>query len=153
MATIINLSLWVIIIVIVNMLCYNRYQVWRYTLTSCMGAINGSEACLSSSHHSWLYITSCGSSQDSIPCWLRGWTGFIFFTMAHRVHQLGLFIRYMYLLLSYSLKRQLTLSSCVGNLIQPIRSTTQIWVVTRHQYGISALLGRVVRSWIKITQG
>ena len=31
--------------------------------------------------------------------------------------------------------------SCrVGNLIQPIRSTTQIWVVTRHQYGISALV-------------
>ena len=33
--------------------------------------------------------------------------------------------------------------SCrVGNLIQPIRSTTQIWVVTRHQYGISALLSQ-----------
>ena len=31
--------------------------------------------------------------------------------------------------------------SCrVGNLIQPIRSTTQIWVVTRNQYGISALV-------------
>ena len=31
--------------------------------------------------------------------------------------------------------------SCrVGNLIQPIRSTTQIWVVTCHQYGISALV-------------
>ena len=31
--------------------------------------------------------------------------------------------------------------SCrVGNLIQPIRSTTQIWVVMRHQYGISALV-------------
>ena len=30
--------------------------------------------------------------------------------------------------------------SCrVGNLIEPIRSTTQIRVVTRHQYGISAL--------------
>ena len=29
-------------------------------------------------------------------------------------------------------------SCCVGNLIQPIKSTTQIWVVTRHQYGISA---------------
>ena len=27
-----------------------------------------------------------------------------------------------------------------GNLPQPIRSTTQIWVVTRHQYGISALV-------------
>ena len=31
--------------------------------------------------------------------------------------------------------------SCyVGNLLQPTRSTTQIWVVTRHQYGISALV-------------
>ena len=28
----------------------------------------------------------------------------------------------------------------LGNLLQPIRSTTQIWVVTRHQYGISALV-------------
>ena len=28
----------------------------------------------------------------------------------------------------------------VGNLIQPIRSTTQIWVVTRPQYGISAVV-------------
>ena len=28
----------------------------------------------------------------------------------------------------------------VGNLIQPIRSTTQISVVTRHHYGISALV-------------
>ena len=27
-----------------------------------------------------------------------------------------------------------------GNLLQPIRSTAQIWVVTRHQYGISALV-------------
>ena len=33
--------------------------------------------------------------------------------------------------------------SCrVVNLIQPIRSTTQIWVVTRHQYGISALVSQ-----------
>ena len=33
--------------------------------------------------------------------------------------------------------------SCgVGNLFQPIRSTTQIWIVTRHQYGISALLSQ-----------
>ena len=33
--------------------------------------------------------------------------------------------------------------SChVGNLIQPIRRTTQIWVVTRHQYGISALVSQ-----------
>ena len=31
-------------------------------------------------------------------------------------------------------------SSCVENLIQQIRSTTQIWVVTCHQYGISALV-------------
>ena len=31
--------------------------------------------------------------------------------------------------------------SChVGNLLQPIRSTTQIWVVTHHQYGISVLV-------------
>ena len=27
-----------------------------------------------------------------------------------------------------------------GKLLQPIRSTTQIWVVTRHQYGISAVV-------------
>ena len=26
----------------------------------------------------------------------------------------------------------------MGNLIEPIRSTTQIWVVTRNQYGIAA---------------
>ena len=33
--------------------------------------------------------------------------------------------------------------SCrVGNLIQPIRRTTQIWVVTRHQYGISAVMSK-----------
>ena len=33
--------------------------------------------------------------------------------------------------------------SCrVGNLIQPIRSTTQIWVVMRHQNGISALVSQ-----------
>ena len=33
--------------------------------------------------------------------------------------------------------------SChVGNLFQPIRSTTQIWEVTRHQYGISALVSQ-----------
>ena len=30
----------------------------------------------------------------------------------------------------------------LGNLIQPIRSTTQIWVVTRHQDGISALVSQ-----------
>ena len=28
------------------------------------------------------------------------------------------------------------------NLIKPIRSTTQIWVVTRRQYGISALVSQ-----------
>ena len=33
-------------------------------------------------------------------------------------------------------------SSRMRNLIQPIRSTTQIWVVTRHQYGISALVSQ-----------
>ena len=34
--------------------------------------------------------------------------------------------------------------SCrVGNLIQPIRATTQIWAVTRHQYGISALVSQM----------
>ena len=33
--------------------------------------------------------------------------------------------------------------SCrMGNLIQPIKSTTQICVVTRHQYGISALVSQ-----------
>ena len=30
-----------------------------------------------------------------------------------------------------------------GNLIQPIRSPPQIWVVTRHQYGISALVSQM----------
>ena len=30
----------------------------------------------------------------------------------------------------------------VGNLIQPIKSTTQIWIVTRHQYRISALVSQ-----------
>ena len=30
----------------------------------------------------------------------------------------------------------------VENLLQPIRSTTQIWVVTRHQYGISVLVSQ-----------
>ena len=40
-----------------------------------------------------------------------------------------------------------------ANLLQPIRSTTQIWLVTRHQYGISAprrhFEGKsVVASWI-----
>ena len=33
--------------------------------------------------------------------------------------------------------------SChVGNLLQPIRSTTQTWLVTRHQYGFSALVSQ-----------
>ena len=33
--------------------------------------------------------------------------------------------------------------SCrVGNLFQQIRSTTQVWVVTRHQYGISVLVSQ-----------
>ena len=31
----------------------------------------------------------------------------------------------------------------IGNLILSIRSTTQIWVVTRHQYGISALISQM----------
>ena len=34
-------------------------------------------------------------------------------------------------------------SCCVGNLIQPIRSATQIWVVTPNQYGISALVSQM----------
>ena len=34
--------------------------------------------------------------------------------------------------------------SCrVGNLLQPIRCTTQIWVVTRHQNGISAFVSQM----------
>ena len=33
-------------------------------------------------------------------------------------------------------------SSRVGNLIQPIRSATQIWLVTSRQYGISALVSQ-----------
>ena len=33
-------------------------------------------------------------------------------------------------------------SCCIGNLIQPIRNTTQIWLVMRHQYGISALVSQ-----------
>ena len=31
-------------------------------------------------------------------------------------------------------------SCCEGSLLQPIRSTTEIYVVTRHQYGISPLV-------------
>ena len=34
-------------------------------------------------------------------------------------------------------------SSRVGNLIQPVRGTTQIWVVTGHQYRISALVSQM----------
>ena len=30
----------------------------------------------------------------------------------------------------------------MGNLSQPIRSTTQIWVAKRHQYGISVLVSQ-----------
>ena len=30
----------------------------------------------------------------------------------------------------------------VGNLLQPIRSTTQTWLVTHHQYGFSALVSQ-----------
>ena len=30
----------------------------------------------------------------------------------------------------------------ISHAARPIRSTTQIWVVTRHQYGISALVSR-----------
>ena len=34
--------------------------------------------------------------------------------------------------------------SCrTGNLIQPIKSTTQIWVVTRHQHGNSAVVSQM----------
>ena len=32
----------------------------------------------------------------------------------------------------------------VGNLLQPIRSTSQIWVVTRHQFGISRLVSQTL---------
>ena len=33
-------------------------------------------------------------------------------------------------------------SCCMGNLLQPIRSPTQILVVTHHMYGISALISQ-----------
>ena len=39
----------------------------------------------------------------------------------------------------------------LGNLIQPIRNNTQIWVVTCHQYGISALVSQ--RSFGRETRG
>ena len=42
-------------------------------------------------------------------------------------------------------------SYCMGNLIQPMRSTTQIWVVKRHQYGISALVSQ--RPFVGETSG
>ena len=32
--------------------------------------------------------------------------------------------------------------SCMGNLIQPIRNTIQIWVMVRHQYEISVLVSQ-----------
>ena len=34
-------------------------------------------------------------------------------------------------------------SCCMGNLIRPIGSTTQIWVVMRHQYRISVLVSQM----------
>ena len=39
----------------------------------------------------------------------------------------------------------------MGNLLQPVRSTTQIWVVTRHQYGTFALFSQT--SFIGETSG
>ena len=49
-------------------------------------------------------------------------------------------------------------SCCMGHLIEPIRGTTQIWVVMRHQYRISVLVpqtsfggetsGRVTKCWL-----
>ena len=38
----------------------------------------------------------------------------------------------------------------VGNLIQPIRSTTQIWEVTCHQYGISALVSQMGNQYMVV---
>ena len=32
----------------------------------------------------------------------------------------------------------------MGKLLQPIRSTSKIWVVTRHQYGISARISKTL---------
>jgi len=38
--------------------------------------------------------------------------------------------------------------SCIeGNLLQQIRSTTQIWVATCHQYGISAVIPQTSFCW------
>ena len=38
-------------------------------------------------------------------------------------------------------------SCLVGYLIQPIRSTTHIWVATCHQYGISAHVSQTSFGW------
>ena len=40
----------------------------------------------------------------------------------------------------------------VGNLLQPIKSATQNWVVTLHQYGISALVSQTSFRW-EISEG
>ena len=42
-------------------------------------------------------------------------------------------------------------SCCVGNLLQTIRSATQIWVVTRRQYGISRSFLRRRKMSLKLT--
>ena len=39
----------------------------------------------------------------------------------------------------------------ISHAARPIRSTTQIWVVTRHQYGISALVSQM--SFVGETSG
>ena len=51
-------------------------------------------------------------------------------------------------------------SDWISNATRPIRSTTQVWVVTRHQYGISALVsqtsfrgetsGDVAKCWLPL---
>ena len=44
--------------------------------------------------------------------------------------------------------------SCrLWNLLQPISSTTQIWVVTCHQYGISALVSETSFRWETVLGG
>ena len=35
----------------------------------------------------------------------------------------------------------------ISHAAQPIRSTNKIWVVTRHQYGISALVSQASFGW------
>ena len=35
----------------------------------------------------------------------------------------------------------------VGNFLQPIKSTIQIWVATCHQYGISVLISQTTFRW------